>query len=279
MLDPTLVDDTLVHVGKSATHGSAGAKERDIAARAAAASSHTDAQFAFRVDKSTIEGLNATLQKYVGTHDFYNFTRGRKSGDSSCKRYIKHFYVAAEPVIMGDLEWLRTCRVLSSAADAQHMLAAELGHASSTTALPHPPSSTLEFFSAGLNIHGQSFMLHQIRLMVGAALAVARGHTPELLETALHSTDRVHVPMAPAEGLYLDRPCFDFFNKRTAHEKLELGEGLVGEKLEAFKRDQIIPHIVATEQELKPFLLWSSGLNAVHWDDARGGGFLMDTSA
>ena len=116
--------------------------------------------------------------------------------------------------------------------------------------------------------------------MVGAALAVARGHTPELLETALHSTDRVHVPMAPAEGLYLDRPCFDFFNKRTAHEKLELGEGLVGEKLEAFKRDQIIPHIVATEQELKPFLLWSSGLNAVRWDDAaRGGGFLMDTSA
>lgn len=51
---------------------------------------------------------------------------------------------------------------------------------------------------------GQSFMLHQIRKMVGLAIAVLRGHAdPSVLERAL-GKDKVMIPTAPGLGLVLD---------------------------------------------------------------------------
>jgi tRNA pseudouridine38-40 synthase len=55
-----------------------------------------------------------------------------------------------------------------------------------------------------LRVKGQSFMLHQIRKMVGLTIAVARGHTP--LET-LHRAwkmERLDLPVAPGLGLVLE---------------------------------------------------------------------------
>ncbi len=45
---------------------------------------------------------------------------------------------------------------------------------------------------------GQSFMLHQIRHMIGAAVAVARGTIPlDYVEGCLRSPSRAIMPLAP----------------------------------------------------------------------------------
>ncbi|KAJ6680960.1 TRNA PSEUDOURIDINE SYNTHASE [Salix koriyanagi] len=55
---------------------------------------------------------------------------------------------------------------------------------------------------------GQSFMLHQIRKMIGAAVAIMRNCASEsLIQTALQKDVNITVPTAPEVGLYLDE-CF-----------------------------------------------------------------------
>jgi hypothetical protein len=53
-------------------------------------------------------------------------------------------------------------------------------------------------------IKGQSFLLHQIRIMVASAILVARGVIPlHTIDMALLSPHFINLPMAPAQGLCL----------------------------------------------------------------------------
>lgn len=66
-----------------------------------------------------------------------------------------------------------------------------------------------------LKVHGQSFMMHQIRKMVAmAALIVRAGCTPDrMLDT--YGPDRIAIPKAPGLGLLLERPIFDNYNSKA----------------------------------------------------------------
>jgi len=67
-------------------------------------------------------------------------------------------------------------------------------------------------------VHGQSFMMHQIRKMVGmAALIVRCGTDPQRLVEAFGPTN-FSIPKAPSLGLLLERPVFDSYNKRAKSE-------------------------------------------------------------
>lgn len=69
-----------------------------------------------------------------------------------------------------------------------------------------------------LKIHGQSFMMHQIRKMVGmAALVVRCGCDPQRLVES-YGPERLSIPKAPGLGLLLERPVFDSYNKRAQNE-------------------------------------------------------------
>src|SRR5207249_2308041 len=57
-----------------------------------------------------------------------------------------------------------------------------------------------------LKVHGQSFMMHQIRKMVGMASLIVRcGCDPNRLVEA-YGPANVSIPKAPALGLLLERP-------------------------------------------------------------------------
>jgi tRNA pseudouridine38-40 synthase len=55
-----------------------------------------------------------------------------------------------------------------------------------------------------LKVKGQSFMMHQIRKMVGLIIAVARGLASLDTVHRAWKTDRLDIPVAPGLGLVLE---------------------------------------------------------------------------
>ena len=69
---------------------------------------------------------------------------------------------------------------------------------------------------------GQSFMLHQIRKLVGTAVAVMRGDAPpECIFLALQQERSVVTPMAPELGLFLDECVFKSYNDKWGNDREE----------------------------------------------------------
>jgi tRNA pseudouridine38-40 synthase len=64
-------------------------------------------------------------------------------------------------------------------------------------------------------VTGQSFLIHQIRKMIGAAMEIVRGKVPnDYIQTAFSSSSLVPVPIAPATGLFLEQSWYEGYNNR-----------------------------------------------------------------
>ena len=68
---------------------------------------------------------------------------------------------------------------------------------------------------AVIKVKGQSFMIHQIRKMIGMTMAVVRGHASETDLVNTWDKERVDVPRAPGLGLMLDEVISPFCKKST----------------------------------------------------------------
>nr|XP_054095125.1 pseudouridylate synthase 1 homolog isoform X1 [Callithrix jacchus] len=118
----------------------------------------------------------------------------------------------------------------------------------------------LEF--AVIRVKGQSFMMHQIRKMVGLVVAIVKGYAPESLLERSWGTEKVDVPKAPGLGLVLERVHFEKYNQRFGndglHEPLDWAqeEG----KVAAFKEEYIYPTIIGTERNERSMAQWLSTL-------------------
>lgn len=62
---------------------------------------------------------------------------------------------------------------------------------------------------AVLKVQGQSFMLHQIRKMVGTLLAIVRGIAPSDIIAKSFKPEKVCIPRVPGLGLVLDYVHYD----------------------------------------------------------------------
>ncbi|XP_049593891.1 pseudouridylate synthase 1 homolog [Syngnathus scovelli] len=115
---------------------------------------------------------------------------------------------------------------------------------------------------AVITVRGQSFMMHQIRKMIGLVIAVIKGYAQEKVMDRSWEQDKVDVPKAPGLGLVLERVHFDRYNKRFGgdglHECLEWdGEE---EAIKAFKEAHIYPTIVETECQEGSMRSWMATL-------------------
>lgn len=207
---------------------------------------------AAQLRKVDVGYLRAMMQNFLGTKNYHNFTIRRPAWDKSCMRHMISMDVS-EPKVIGGLEVVT------------------------------------------FTVHGQSFMLLQIRKMIGFMLILART-TPSLEDAkkifeAAFQRDKIGIPAAPALGLYLDHPHYDFYNKsftrpliqkKMTQEEREAEEAAAGfaadpaafkgrqwvrgpirtddwkDEIEAFKDSVILPHIIGVEKEEGTMKKWLS---------------------
>lgn len=102
-----------------------------------------------------------------------------------------------------------------------------------------------------LKVHGQSFMMHQIRKMVSmAALTVRCGSDPNIMLESFEN-NVVRIPKAPGLGLLLERPVFDSYNDKVAkangREKIDFAK--YNDKIQEFKEREIYQRIFREEAQ------------------------------
>ncbi|KAF8464082.1 pseudouridine synthase [Kalaharituber pfeilii] len=102
-----------------------------------------------------------------------------------------------------------------------------------------------------LKVHGQSFMMHQIRKMVGLMLLCVRcGAPPDLIPTTYLPTVSVPIPKAPGVGLLLERPVFDNYNKKGAQFGREpIDFEVHKDRIEDFKKEFIYSRMWEEEKK------------------------------
>ncbi|KAF2191528.1 pseudouridine synthase [Zopfia rhizophila CBS 207.26] len=126
-----------------------------------------------------------------------------------------------------------------------------------------------------LKVHGQSFMMHQIRKMVGmAALTVRCGTNPERINESFGNVI-MRIPKAPGLGLLLERPVFESYNEQQAkkHGREKIDFGKFEKEIEEFKQKEIYERIFREEAQGNQFNTFFT-----HLDNYRDPTFLYLTS-
>ncbi|XP_077232193.1 uncharacterized protein LOC143867347 [Tasmannia lanceolata] len=183
----------------------------------------------YRAPKEVIDLFNSTLEGYLGTHIFHNFTSGKKFNEDSSARVIKS---------IGCSEPFYPCN-----------------------------QDKLEFVV--VRIKGQSFMLHQIRKMIGLAIAVVKGYATEDHIKRSMEEGFMDVPKAPGVGLMLEEVHFERYNRRYGgdgqHDPIDWETE--NDQIEKFKQEYIYPVIVETEMNDKSMLNWLHTLSLHSYGD------------
>lgn len=99
-----------------------------------------------------------------------------------------------------------------------------------------------------IKIHGQSFMLHQIRKMVGLVALVIRAGTPLKRISQAFGPTRINIPKAPALGLLLEQPVYNAYNRRLGdcgYDPITFDKW--SDQIEAFKMKHIYDKIYTEE--------------------------------
>lgn len=102
-----------------------------------------------------------------------------------------------------------------------------------------------------LKVHGQSFMMHQIRKMVAMAVLCVRCAAPLDRIKQSYGPTRISIPKAPGLGLLLERPVFESYSKKAKDSfgKDPLNFDKYDKEIEEFKHKQIYTRIWDTEEK------------------------------
>ena len=102
-----------------------------------------------------------------------------------------------------------------------------------------------------LKVHGQSFMMHQIRKMVAMAVLCVRCAVPVSIIKESYGPTRISIPKAPGLGLLLERPVFESYSKKAegSFDKEPLNFDKFEKEINEFKQKQIYNRIYDTEEK------------------------------
>lgn len=142
----------------------------------------------FRLSSEALATLRNITHSFEGSQSFHNYTIGKTVTDPSTRRVIKSFH-ASDPFVQNYQD------------------------------------TNLEWIR--LSIHGQSFMMHQIRKMVGMIVLLMRtsidpNHHKQVIEKTLCPNQRYNIPKAPGFGLLLQETCFDSYNRKFSGKDQQL---------------------------------------------------------
>lgn len=116
---------------------------------------------------------------------------------------------------------------------------------------------------AVISVWGQSFMMHQIRKMIGLSIAIVKGYCGEDAIDKAWNPEKLDIPKAPGLGLVLEKLHFDGYNKRYGndgqHEALDWSS--IQDKLDKFKEERIFSEIIKTEIEECSMMGWCATLH------------------
>ncbi|KAG5491477.1 hypothetical protein JIQ42_01380 [Leishmania sp. Namibia] len=205
----------------------------------------------YRLAAEQLEHIRRLFHEYEGTHCYHNFTPGGRSYDASCYRFIRsidvsdpfvvspeeallqhsidhwslnNFYSPDERVVATYEEWMTE----SETAEMQDAVASVSGERKRQ--IPESVDAALrermrrhicDVYAGGIEVvrielDGQSFMLNQIRKMIGAVICIAAAGLPDshIREVLLRKGERRGIPMVPANGLFLSHLDFSGYNRR-----------------------------------------------------------------
>lgn len=102
-----------------------------------------------------------------------------------------------------------------------------------------------------LKVHGQSFMMHQIRKMVAMAVLCVRCAVPVSIIKESYGPTRISVPKAPGLGLLLERPVFESYSRKAegSYDREPLNFTKFEKEINKFKQKQIYNRIYDTEEK------------------------------
>lgn len=104
--------------------------------------------------------------------------------------------------------------------------------------------------------HGQSFMLHQIRKMIGLVILAIRLDCDLSLFDRCFESAKVNIPKAPSLGLLLDKGMFGGYNKKFAGARDGVNFDDFEEERAKLKAELIYPKIYAEETQFNRFMGW-----------------------
>lgn len=105
-----------------------------------------------------------------------------------------------------------------------------------------------------IKIHGQSFMLHQIRKMIAMAVLVVRTGCPITRIKDCFGPTKINIPKAPALGLLLENPVYEGYNgmlEKFGYNRIDFEK--YKQEMNAFKMKYIYDKIYAEEVKENTF--------------------------
>uniref|UniRef100_A0A158R5Y5 Pseudouridylate synthase 1 homolog n=1 Tax=Syphacia muris TaxID=451379 RepID=A0A158R5Y5_9BILA len=183
----------------------------------------TNTTYSYRITQKAIDEVNEILRLFLGTHNFFNYTRlyFSQSDDRSCSRYIMEFKCGDLRLYKDDLS-----------------------------------GQEVEFLT--ILIRGQSFMLHQIRKMIGMTITIVRGFLYKSDIQRSFDTVRMDVPRAPGLGLLLEKLHYHNYDRKfkKTHESLDDWGEEIESKVKKMRDELIIPQIMKQEIQTQSFVCY-----------------------
>lgn len=121
-----------------------------------------------------------------------------------------------------------------------------------------------------IKLHGQLFMMHQIRKMIAMACLVTRTGCPVSRILGCYGSTKINIPKAPSLGLLLEAPVYTSYNQtleKNNHDGIDFTK--FSQEMDAFKMKHIYDKIYSEEARDNTFYQFFGFIDSFKPSEAR----------